>query len=197
MTKAVLFDLDGIVMIGREIYFSHRYSQEHGIPQSEVNEFFMGTFKNCTFGTCDLKEEIAPYLPRWNWKQSVEEFMEYWFKTESTTDPAVLAHIDMLRGKGIKCYIATRQEKYRMKYLHDDIGLKHHFDGTFCTCDIGYDKSQPEFWKHVLTALALPPEEIMFFDDKQVNVDAARAAGIEAYFYDSIAVLQEKTASLY
>lgn len=197
MTKAILFDLDGIVMIGREIYFSRRYSKEHGIPQEVVNEFFLENFKKCTFGTCDLKEEIAPFLPRWNWHKSVEEFIEYWFKTESTTDEEVLKIIDALRAKGYPCYIATRQEKYRMKYLLEEVGLAQHFDGVFCTCDIGYDKSQPEFWQFVLKKLDLAPEEILFFDDKQKNVDTARTLGIDAHFYNAIGVLQEKAGSLY
>ncbi len=197
MTKAILFDLDGIVMIGRTKYFSHRYSEEHNVPQELVNEFFLESFKKCTFGTCDLKEELAPFLPRWNWKDSVESFMEYWFKTESTVDAEVLAMIDTLRAQKVKCYIATRQEKYRLQYLLDEVGLASHFDGVFCTCDIGYDKSQPEFWQKVLADLPYAPGEIAFFDDKQVNVDAASAFGISAHFYDTIDVLRRETASLY
>lgn len=196
MIKAVLFDIDGIVVVGREKYFSLQYAEKHNVPKEDVEAFFLGDFKKCVFGTCDLKKEIASYLPRWQWKDGVDAFLEYWFNSESTTDPEVLNIIDALRAKGYPCYIASRQEKYRMQYLLETVGLKKHFDGTFCTCDIGHDKSEPEFWQEVLKELGLKPEEVLFFDDKKKNVAMACSLGIQAYFYDSIEVLRTQTKNI-
>ena len=196
MTKVVLFDLDGIVMVGRKEYFSARYAREHGVPQEDVNEFFEGQFKRCSFGQCDLKEEILPYLQKWKWPGTVDGFIQEWFSAESTVDNRVLGIIDALRKSGRMCYVASRQEKHRMQYLWDQVGLSHHFDGTFCTCDIGFDKSQREYWDCVIAALGLPPEEIMFFDDTQKNVDMAKEMGIDAHFYDGIHVLEHYARGL-
>jgi putative hydrolase of the HAD superfamily len=196
MIKAILFDLDGIVMIGREKYFSVRYAEEHDVPVEMVSEFFLGQFQKCSFGQCDLKEEIAPFLPKWKWEGSVEDFIRHWFTTEATLDTTVLKRIDALRAKGFKCYIASRQEKYRMAYLLDEVGLKKHFDGTFVTCEVGYDKSQKEYWEQVIGKLGLQPEEILFFDDTKKNVDMAQSMGIDAHFYDRIQVLEEQVARL-
>lgn len=196
MIRAALFDLDGIVIVGRTRYFSHRLSEEHSIPLPEIEKFFLGDFKKCTFGKGDLKEEIASHLAAWNWPSTVDEFLAYWFGTEKTKDEAVLERINALRAKGIKCYIATRQEKYRMQYLLDEVGLAPYFDGAFVTCDVGFDKSESAFFMHVLETLKLPAEEVLFFDDKQVNVDTARTLGIDAHFYTDISVLQRETDQL-
>ena len=196
MIRAALFDVDGLIVVGRTRYFSEVFAESSGVPLEEVQKFFKGNFSDCVFGKRDLKEEIAPYLSLWGWKGTTEEYLEYWFKSESTKDKAVLDIVAALRAKGIKCYIATRQEKYRMKYLLEEVGLAAHFDGVFVTCEIGFDKWQPEFFQNVLRTLNVAPEEILFFDDKQVNVDTARTLGIDAHFYTDISVLQRETDQL-
>jgi putative hydrolase of the HAD superfamily len=191
-----LFDLDGIVITGRKHYFSYRLSQEHNIPVKLVEEFFLNGFRECSFGKADLKEKIAPFLIKWNWKGTVEDLLEYWFTSEGTINKEVLKIIGDLRSKGIKCYIATRQEKYRMQYLLDTVGLKNYFDGVFCTCDIGYDKWQLEFFEYVFKKLKLKPQEIMFFDDTQKNIDIISKEGVHAYFYENIDTLKKHTDQL-
>ena len=194
--KAILFDLDGIVIVGRKRFFSERLAEEHNIPMESVLEFFQNDLKPCSMGEADLKEKLAPYLAKWNWQGSTEDLLEYWFSSESTKDVEVLAIVKQLRDKGVKCYVATRQEKYRLQYLLDVVGLKDHFDGIFCTCNIGHDKSEPAFFEHALAELGLKPEEVLFFDDLQKNVDTANGLGSKAHFYDNISVLKQQTESI-
>jgi len=196
MIRVILFDLDGLVIVGRKLLFSLRLSEEKNIPKEKIDEFFLNDFRECSFGRADLKEKIAPYLLKWNYDGTVDDLLKFWFETENTIDLEVLKIITDLRAKGIKCYIATRQEKYRMSYLLNDLKLKGYFDGTFCTCDIGYDKWQKEYWDFVFDKLKLKPEEIMFFCDTQKNVDAAEKFGVKAFFYTNINLLKDKIAFL-
>ncbi len=196
MIKVILFDVDGLVIEPRTQFFSEKLAEEQGVSKESVAEFFQGNFKKCTFGKADLKEEIVPFLLKWKWDGTVDELLDHWFSSERVTVSEVLEIIQMLRAKGIRCYIATRQEKYRLQYLLDDIGLATHFDGVFCTCIIGYDKKDSEFFDYVITELGVEPSEVLFFDDTQINIETAQAKGIEAYFYDGIAVLKEHTQNL-
>jgi putative hydrolase of the HAD superfamily len=145
MTKVILFDLDGLVIKKKTKLFSERASEELGFPYEQVSEFFDSEFRLCSFGKADLKEKIKPHLIKWGYKGSVDDFLKYWFEKESEVNSEVIEIIDNIRSKGTKCYIATRQEKYRKQYLLDVLGLKGHFDGIFCTCDIGFDK-----WEKIL-----------------------------------------------
>ncbi len=197
MTKVILFDLDGLVIIGNGKLFSQHISENMNIPYECVLEFFNKDFRECSFGRADLKNKIAPYLIKWGYKGTSDDFLNYWFERESNTDKEVLMLVKKLRLNGIKCYIATRQEKYRKDYLLNVVGLKDNFDGIFCTCDIGYDKWQKEYWDYVFNKLKLKPGEIMFFCDSQRNIDNAKDLGVEAYFYSGISVLKDKIKNLY
>ncbi len=196
MTKAILFDLDGLVITKKDRLFSQRVSEEMSLPYDQVSAFFTGEFRECSFGKADLKEKIAPHLTKWGYAGSVDNFLEYWFQSESDTDKEVLAIVTNLRSKGIKCFIATRQEKYRKQYLLDVVGLKSIFDGIYCTCDIGYDKWESGYWDFVFNDLKVKPEDIIFFCDSQKNIDNASKFGIPAFFYTNIEVLRKNTDNL-
>lgn len=191
MTKAILFDLDGLIITGNKKLFSERLSEKENIPMENVSEFFMNDFRECSFGKADLKERLTPYLIKWGYKGTVEDLLKFWFESDNDINNEVLEIVKDLRSKNIKCYIATRQEKYRKEYIWNNLKLKDYFDGIFCTCDIGYDKWQVEYWDYVLNELKLKPEEVMFFCDSQKNVDSANSQNIKAYLYESTETLKE------
>src|SRR3989344_7638248 len=124
MPKAILFDADGVVLKKYNKYFSVQFSEKYGAPIDEINEFFEGDFRACQLGKLDLKEELAKRLPNWNWPDGVDAFLEYWFTTDAIIDPEVMKEVEKIRDKGLKCYLASDQEKYRANYLAEHLDLK-------------------------------------------------------------------------
>jgi len=196
MIKVALFDLDGVVIVGRDKLFSQRAAEDLNISNDQIMEFFNKDFRECSFGRADLKEKISPYLKKWNYNGTVDDFLNYWFSGEGVVDMEVINCVAQLREKGIRCFIATRQEKYRKKYLLEEVGLQKYFDGIMCTCDIGFDKWETGYWDYVFKELNVSPEEIIFFCDSQKNIDNSGKIGVQAYLYTDISVLKEKMISL-
>lgn len=54
------------------------------------------------------------------------------------------------------------------------------FDKVFASSDIGMRKPERESFEHVCREIGLPAQAVLFFDDLQVNVAGARAAGLQA-----------------
>ncbi len=185
MERVILIDADGVVIAGRHKYFSDRLSEEKGIPKDDILAFFKNEYGSCSRGKADIKEVILPYLQKWNWEGSVEDFLTYWFEGENQVDSALIEAIDELRSRGVKTYIVSDNEKYRAEYLMDACKLADHFDGTFFSYAIGYKKSEPEFFKTVLERL--PNEAVIeYWDDDPENVDVAERCGIKSYVYRGI-----------
>ncbi len=184
--KAILFDADGVVLKKTAEYFSVKFAREHGAPLAEVTEFFKTTFRRCQEGKLDLKEELGKLLPGWGWKGTTEEYLEYWFTTDAIIDPEVLKIVGEYRSRGVACYLATDQEKYRAEYLRKKLGLESKFDGLFFSSELGYSKEQPEFFEAALKHMGLAAAEILYIDDDAKNVEVAKGLGIDARFYKSI-----------
>lgn len=182
MIKTILFDADGVLITNKR-KFSDHLADDLNITREMTDPFYKGPFKDCLVGKADLKVEIAPFLPRWGWKGSVDDFLKLWFEVEHKLDTELLAHIQKLRIEGIKCYIATNQEKYRAQYMKEYMEFGPMFDGLFASDHIGYCKPDPKFFSHILNTLHIKPHETAFWDDTQQNVDAAKELGIQAKLY--------------
>jgi putative hydrolase of the HAD superfamily len=184
--RAVVFDADGVVVTGES--FTIALEREHGIPSRRLVPFFMDLFPRCLVGAADLRESIAPYLERWGWTGTADQFLDYWFRAEHQLDLELLAEVAELRRRGIHCYLATNQERYRITYLRETMGLGARLDAIFASAEIGHPKPTAAFYAHVAAALRpLTPPEILVWDDSLTNVQGARRAGFQADVYSSLA----------
>ena len=68
-----------------------------------------------------------------------------------------------------------------------EFGLHEAFDHTFVSHEMGTLKPDREAFDHVLQRLQAAPQHILFMDDNQINVDAARSSGIDAHRVRGIA----------
>lgn len=189
MIKAIIFDADG--MIVHEERFSDRYSRKVGVPVEDLLSFFENDFLDCELGKKDLKEALLPYLPKWKWQGSVDELLEFWF-SESYRDEEVVKIIENIKKSGIACILSTKQEKYRVEYFKNELGLGKLFDFIVSSHKIGCFKDNPEFYKEILKLIpAIKPEEVLFFDDREKNIKAAESLGIKSILFTNIKDLNE------
>ncbi len=184
MIEAILFDADGVI-INRSIYFAQKLEQEYNVPPEIIQEFFSSAWLDIVIGKTDLKEQILPYLDRWNWDGTVDELLKYWFDAENQLDDRLLNAIQILKNHNIACHLATNQEKYRLAYIKNEMGLIHHLDKFYCSCDLGVKKPQTEYFSHIIADLQFSPDQLMFWDDTPKNVAAAQQLGIHAVHYQT------------
>ena len=60
------------------------------------------------------------------------------------------------------------------------MGWPSRFDAVYLSCQIGHLKPSVEAFQVALDGMKLPAAEVLFLDDGQVNIAAARALGMEA-----------------
>ena len=195
MKKFLLLDADGVVVAPREKYFSTRYVEDFDVSTDLMMPFFKKEFNDCLIGKKELREVFRSQhlLEKWGWKGSLDELLEYWWAGENKRNEPVLAIVKNLRAEGMKCYLATDQEKNRAQYLLRDMRLAEDFDGSYFSCDLGARKCDPLYWGKVLAALGNPdPTDVLFWDDEEENIETARKAGINAHLFTNIEDLKRE-----
>lgn len=191
MIKVILFDVDGVLIIGQ--YFSNNLEKDYGITIEQTWPFFSGEFLECIIGKKDLKDILPRYLKNWRWRKTVDEFVEYWLSYASNLNEDLISYIQNIRKKGIECYIATNQEKHRAKHLIESLGFENKFDEVFASVHLGYRKPDLNFFRKIWKKIGKPDKKtILFWDDNENNVTAAREFGIHAERYSSFGNLKLK-----
>lgn len=188
--KAVIFDADG-VLIHQVTYFSERLSLEYGVSKQKVLEFFEGEFLECLVGKKDLKEILPVYMKEWGWDRSVEELLVYWFETERDLDQDLIDYICLLKDKGVMVIVGTNNEKHRTEYMRRNLGFGKIFHAVYGSGDIGYAKPNHKFFEHILKENNLEKSEVLFWDDREANVEAGRVFGITAELYTNFSEFED------
>jgi HAD superfamily hydrolase (TIGR01509 family) len=95
--------------------------------------------------------------------------------------PGVRAILRALRGR-VPTYLASNYpiwiEELRVTHALDAL-----FDGVFASHQLRVRKPAAAFYARMLDAIALPPEEILFVDDRAANCEAAERAGMQAHHF--------------
>ena len=183
MIKLILFDGDGVVIKKREKFFSERLAEKQSLPLERILPFFKNEYKECAVGKADLKEVLPKYFEAWGWKGTVDELLKFWFEAEKEIDESVIAEIENHRRNEIKIGLVSDNEKYRGEYLLKEVGLAKYFDFVFLSCEMGMNKSDPQFFQKILEITGFAPDEIEYWDDEQENINIARGLGIEGKLF--------------
>ncbi len=194
MLKAVVFDLDGVLYFETAL-FGVRLQRDHGISREAFSKFYYSDFQDCLTGKADLKEKLAPKLKEWGWTKGVDAFLRYWFE-DGSHDPQLLAFIAELKQQGVRCYLCTNNERYRVEHLDKKLNLSSVFHEVFASYQLGAKKPEPAVFAAILARTGLQPGEIAFCDDDPEHVAAAKRAGFAAIRFAGLADLKQRLAEL-
>jgi putative hydrolase of the HAD superfamily len=181
----IVVDLDGVVL--EKSCFAARLHQRFGIPPEKTAPFFKEPFHRCQLGQSDLKTEVSPFLSGWGWGDSIDSFLAFWFACDSAPQVDVLMTLRDLRIQGLKCCLATNQERHRVDFLRENLAIDADFDNSFFSVDLGFRKPADGFFAAIENHLRLSPHEILFIDDSEENIFAAQKRGWIVHLYTGVA----------
>jgi putative hydrolase of the HAD superfamily len=134
----------------------------------------------------DLPEnlEMAEELNRWD--------ARLW----TVENSAMLAWQLALKQRGLLTAILSNIGDAVLASVELEFDWIHRFDVLVWSYQLGIAKPDPAIYRHTLSELGTRPEETLFIDDKLLNVEAARALGMQAILYLSMEQLRaELTAA--
>ena len=99
---------------------------------------------------------------------------------------AKLRQIDRLRQRGFRTYVLSNNNTASMEYVRrmftaDGKTMDDYFDAVYLSYELHELKPSEAIFRKMIAASGMRPEETLFIDDGQKNVDAARALGFSVY----------------
>jgi len=114
--------------------------------------------------------------------------LDYWFANDVKLDEELLDFIANQKVKDVGWILVSQQEMNRKNHIWEKCGLKQIFKRFYCTCEIGYLKSEEAFYEYVIKDLIEKGEikdvnELRFIDDSIEFVEAARKCNIQSELF--------------
>ena len=129
-------------------------------------------------GTSDFIGAFSSLLVDWPCQGTLQDALVAWTMIEP--DLGMIQLIQQLRRTGLACCLATNQEPHRASYMSERLGYCGLFDREFYSCRIGIAKPAAAYFRSILDDLSLSSTNVLFLDDREDNVIAARDVGLNA-----------------
>lgn len=193
MTRAILFDVDGVLVHGYharpelQLRWDENLLEDLGIdPEQFKDKFIYDVFvKKVLVGKVGLVEALDRVLPQLGYKGPTQRIVAYWLEHDSRLNVQLIDVARKLKATGLKIYIATNQEHLRAQWLWQGLRLGEVFDDMFYAARFGVAKPDPGFYAEVERRIGPQTEPPLFFDDSPKVIAGARKAGWEAVEFNA------------
>ena len=186
MLKAVAFDLNGVVITESD-YFTNRLAKKYGLPSGVFYNIFKEVIRIARQPGCDDFFKLwQPGLKALGLLIPKEEFFDLWFSNEKLV-PVFLEYFKDLRARGTKIFILSNNFKERTSYYRQNFPeIFEAVDQVYFSWETGFVKPDPQAYQNILTTNDLSADELVYFDNDDANIQAAKSLDIKAFKYQSL-----------
>jgi putative hydrolase of the HAD superfamily len=108
----------------------------------------------------------------------------------TTENPAMLAWQQQLKAHGLRTAILSNMGDSVYESVERTFAWIHRFDVLIWSYQERMAKPNPAIYHLLLDRLGCKPEEVLFLDDKLVNIEAARSLGMNALLFSTVKQLK-------
>ena len=103
---------------------------------------------------------------------------------EVSVYPGVEKTLKAIKESGRRNHLYTNRNQLALRYL-EEFNILQYFDGFVTSENIGKSKPAPDGMYVLFHQYGILPEKMLMVGDRAVDMDAAKAAGADACFYNS------------
>jgi beta-phosphoglucomutase len=183
MIKAVIFDLDGVIVSTDEFHYQgwQRLADEEGIFFSrEINERLRGVSR---MESLEIILEKSGRKYSHDEKVTLAERKNAYYRellnnlNPDSILPGVIPHMNAMRKRGIRLAIGSSSKN--TPAILEKIGLANYFDAVSDGNQIKRSKPDPEVFLLAAGKLGISPADCLVVEDADAGVEAAISAGMK------------------
>jgi FMN phosphatase YigB (HAD superfamily) len=196
--KAVVFDIGGVIAL--DVWENMFIDPEKGLAKHfnlsthEVHKFGIGLWEDFAYVSAFSKEETdklesdywGRFIERFDLNAPIDFFVS---KTNEFVTPilGMTSIVSDLKQKNIELGICSNNSEFFHRQLVNQLDFYKYFDPRkeILSSKMGCPKSSPDFkmFKKLDSVLDSKREQVLFIDDRQINIEKAIEFGFNALLF--------------
>jgi len=182
--KTILFDLGGVYLNRGMWIAEEKFSKRYGIPMKNIVESLIKkNYKNYFSGKVSEEEYLTTFLRdigvEEDWKKISKEIVSSFEPQKGMPEL-----VKKLR-ESYKVGLLSDQTREWWPYLDEKYKISDNFDFTIISYKTGFHKPQTEIYEVAIKKAKCKPEEILFIDDLQHNLEPAKDLGMKTLLFEN------------
>jgi putative hydrolase of the HAD superfamily len=128
--------------------------------------------------------------------QQIENLRQADVEIWTHIDPDMLDWLSRLQAAGFKTGLLSNMPWDMVTHVRTKCAWMEKFSFHTLSAELQVIKPHPAIYEHALNGLGVAAGEALFVDDRETNVLGARALGIRAIQFESVAQLKDELVSL-
>ena len=177
----ILFDIGGVLVEFKGSKGLLDLSREP-LTREQIKDYRKKTavwIRSMESGKCSVEEFAEGFLREWPMKVGAEEFLAELRTWPLRLFPGVAETLQQL-SKNFTVACLSNTNPLHWPRERDAMGLGRLFSRQYISYEIGYLKPDSKAFQHAIDDLNCPPGQILFLDDREENIEAARNLGMGA-----------------
>lgn len=193
MVTTIIFDLSNVYLEG--ILGSHTYFEKKlGTPVSD-KYFYNEHFEKFMLGQVTEDEYWKSVIKKNSWDISVDELKNA-ARKNFTEIKGTREIIERLKKEGYILLLLSNHAKEWVEYCERKYSYHKLFEQVVYSYQVGFTKPNKEIFLLTLRKLQAKPQECLFIDDYQKNLDAAEKLGMNTILFTSADTLRSGLMNL-
>lgn len=185
----VALDVDGVLLDpgrGGRGPWQVAFSQQFGVDANLLDQaYFRRAWREVIVGRLPIETSLSAAMQDLGWDIGVDDALSCWFEADFVVDSEVVDAANDWSRRGIRVILATNQEIRRARYIEQRLATLIPLRGIAYSGALGILKDDPAFSAAAERQLGIAPDRtsVVFVDDTESNVEAARRHGWESILF--------------
>lgn len=178
MIKNAVFDIGSVLLKFTPIEFlKSKYNDEDLVKKLYKNIFASNEWVELDRGTITYEDATKEFCRRDPENtEAIKKVMDTWHEMHVPVE-GTSEFLKALKKKGYKIYLLTNYHLKAFEIISKKYDFIRNVDGEIVSARVKLLKPDPAIYKALVDKYSIKPEESVFIDDREENVEAARKLG--------------------
>lgn len=184
MIKNLIFDMDGVFLSKSHTLLLKDWTSPERYDFFDNLIFHSNEWRQLNEGLISISDATKVWKENKTLedKKTIDNIVNTWCSNK-IIDKKLVEYVRELKHLGYKLYILSNVPQQMIDYLESTKAYLQYFDGCIYSYKEHLMKPDSKIFETLLKRYDLKPNESLFIDDKQKNLDTANTLGINSFLY--------------